>query len=230
MRSSLFFRRSFAHCALAACALAFAASALGACSESTDGITDAGPLAADGSSADATSSGGNGDTGGGGSSSGGLFDAASGTSPILINEISGGDEWVEIVNASSAAIDVSGWKIADRDKTTGGPKLSEAATIPNGTSLAAGAFGMVRGGGLDAGKDCPAGGQAFCLHAEFGISKKNGETIYLIGADGGVFGSVEYPATDASTSGSTWCRIPNAAPTGHFENCPETPGAPNSGI
>jgi hypothetical protein len=203
--------------------LVLASVAVWACSESTDGLTptdtgDGGSSGSSGSSSSTSSSSG---------SSGSGFDATtSSSSVVLINEISGGDEWIELVNAGSAEMDLGGWKVADRDKSTGEPKFSEAVTLPVGTKLAAGAYGMVRGGGLDGGKACPDGGQSFCFNAEFGISNKNGETIFLIASDGSVVGTVVYPA-DASSGDDSWSRIPSGDPKATFEVGKSTPGAPN---
>ena len=152
---------------------------------------------------------------------------------VLINEISGGDEWVELVNAGAAARDLGGYRLADRDKTTGAPKLQEALVFPAGTSLGAGAYAMVRGGGVgDAGKPCPgpdagdAGAPALCFNAEFGIGNKDGETIFLLAPDGTVVGKVVYPSKGSSGSRS-YSRIPSGVATAGFEGAAETPGAPN---
>lgn len=150
---------------------------------------------------------------------------ATSSSVVLINEISGEDEWIEIVNSGTASVDLGGWKLADRDKTTGEPKLSEAVTFAPGTKFAAKAYGMVVGGGLDAGKDCPTGGQVFCINAEFGISK-SGETLFLIDDAGETVGTVMYPGT-ITTAGDTWSRVPDGDPDGPFEARPGTPGEPN---
>ncbi len=148
-------------------------------------------------------------------------------SKVLINEVSGGDEWVELVNSGDAGESLVGFKLADRDKTSGEPKLSEAVTFPAGTDLAPGAYLLVRGGGVgDAGKPCPDGGQTYCFNAVFGISNKNGETLFLIQPDGGVVGKVVYPP-DASSGSTSYARIPNADPNGAFKTVAETPGAPN---
>lgn len=194
-----------------------------ACSEATDGLVPPGDSGLSGST-DASPSSSPEASDHPSSKS----DAAStSTSRVLINEISGSKEWIEIVNAGASNVELGGWTVADRDKATGGPKLSEAVTFPPGTELAANAYGMVLGGGLDAGKACPNGGQTFCIHAEFGISTKSGETIYLLEGDGAVVDSVVYPP-DASAPGETWGRIPNADPNGHFEPIPATPGAANT--
>lgn len=200
-----------------------------ACSESTEGVTpsntDGGGASSSGGSSGAGSSSGGSSSGGSSGSSG--FDATTTVnSEILVNEISGGDEWIEIANSGSSDIDISGWRVADRDKDTGEAKLKDAVTLPSGTTLAAKAYGMVRGGGIDGGKPCPDGGQSFCFNAEFGISNKNGETIYLLAPDAAVMGTTVYPP-EAGAGGETWCRIPNADPKGDFKLCTETPGAAN---
>lgn len=159
----------------------------------------------------------------------GRFDAGTNVtaSSILINEVSGGDEWVELVNIGLAAEDIGGLRLADRDKTTGEPKLSEAVTFPASTLVAKGGYVLVRGGGTgDAGKACPDGGQSHCFNAEFGISNKSGETLFLLAADGGTLGKVVYPP-DAASGGRTYARIPSGDPDASFQNAPATPGAPN---
>lgn len=197
-----------------------------ACSESTDGVTPDGGTSTDAST---TSDGGspNDDDKDEEKKDGATFDAQTvANSVVVINEISGSDEWIEIVNGGTSAVDVSGWKVADRDKDTGEPKLAEAATLPSGTVLSPNAYAIVKGGGLDAGKTCPDGGQSYCVNAEFGISNKNGETIFLLLPDGGTAGTVVYPA-DAAVGDDTWGRLPNGSPDASFVITTATPGAPN---
>lgn len=174
----------------------------------------------------------------GGSEDGALpFDAGEdlSTDGVVINEISGGDEWVELFNGGTTARDVTGWRLADRDKTTGTPKLAEAVTFPAGTVLAVGEYLLVRGGGVgDAGKPCPRGDAAapdagsLCFNAEFGISNKDGESLFLLDADDAIVGKVVYPPR-ASSGSTTWSRVPNGAPDAGFKNAPESPYAPNDG-
>lgn len=212
--------------ALIGIASSSAALILLSCSEATDGLvppnrveSEAGGESSAASSTSSTSSSSG--------SSGANRDATTtSSSPILLNEIAGDKEWIEIVNSGSQAIDLSGWRVADVNKDTGEPKLEEAATIPNGTSLAASDYGMILGGGLDAGKSCPTGGQKFCVLAEFGISTKNGETIFLVDKSGAVVGQVVYPP-DAAAPDRSWSRLPNADPQGTFRLTTATPGGPN---
>lgn len=144
---------------------------------------------------------------------------------VLLNEVAPGDEWIELVNAGDTTVDLEGWKLADREKTEDKPKLDEAVTLPKGTKLAAGGYILVRGGGLDAGT-CPAGGQSACLHAEFGISNKAGETLYWIAPDGVVAGTIVYPPEGAA-KGQSWARVPSGDPKGTFRASEPTPGAAN---
>jgi hypothetical protein len=193
------------------------------CAESTDGVTPA-----------TSPESGAAPQEGGASSS----DAASVTAPdssqmvtasaVLVNEIAADKEWVELVGTGATAIDVSGYQVADQEKDGGGPKLKDAVTFPKGTVLSPKSYLIVQGGGIDAGvgKACPDGGQSYCFNANFGISNKSGETLYLLDTNGGVVGSGIYPPT-AAPSGSTWGRIPNGDPNGKFAITVPTPGAAN---
>lgn len=202
---------------LSSCAIGYA------CAESTDGVVpDGGTGSTDGGGggeADLDSSPGKTD--------GALFipDGDTSSSNVLINEIDPGDEWIELVNSGTAASDVSGYLLADRDKDTGEPKVAEAVTFPAGTILSPKSYLLVRGGGLDGGKPCPDGGQSYCFNAEFGVSRKNGETVFLLDPAKKAVGTVVYPP-DGGGEG-TWGRLPSGDPSGTFQPTRSTPGAPN---
>lgn len=148
-------------------------------------------------------------------------------SAVLLNEISATHEWVELVSTGSTATDVSGFRVADSEKDGGAPKLSDAVTFPAGTVLSPKAYLIVQGGGLDGGGvPCPDGGQSYCFNAQFGISNKSGETLYLLDSAGGVVGTAMYPPK-AVDGGESWGRIPNADPNGTFVVNVPTPGASN---
>ena len=193
-----------------------------ACSESTDGVV---PVTLDGAVDGATSETSLPVADGGVPP---LGDGAIVTaSSVLLNEISADQEWIELVASGTTAVDVSGFKIADSEKDGGGPKLDEAAKLPPGTVLSPKAYVIVQAGGLDGGgRACPDGGQSYCVNAEFGISNKNGETIYLVDTAGTVVGSAIYPPK-AAAAGETWGRVPNADPSGKFVITVPTPGAAN---
>ncbi len=145
---------------------------------------------------------------------------------VLLNEISADKEWVELVNASDDAVDVSGYAVADREKDGGAPKLDEAAVFPEGSVLPARAYAVVKGGGVDAGHTCPDGGQSLCVIAEWGISNKSGETLFLVSPEKNVVSQVEYPPS-AAAKGETWSRLPDGDPAAAFQIGVPTPGAPN---
>lgn len=81
-------------------------------------------------------------TGGGGG-------GGAGAAAIRINELQTGtagsaaDEFVELVNAGTAAADVGGWKVVYR--SAAGTTDASLATIPDGTTIAAGAFYLLGG-------------------------------------------------------------------------------------
>ena len=191
------------------------------CAESTDGVT---PVVADASSPDGTTvSPGPTANDGAAAPDSPMVTASS----VLINELSPTAEWVELVSTGSTALDVSGFRVADSEKDGGGPKLKDAVTFPDGTIMSPKTYLIVQGGGLDGGgKHCPDGGQSYCFNAEFGVSNKSGETLYLLDKGGAVVGTAVYPAMGAP-SGDTWGRVPSGDPSGKFEPTASTPGATN---
>jgi hypothetical protein len=68
---------------------------------------------------------------------------------LRVNEVATGtttsaaDEFVELVNAGGAAVDVGGWKLVYRSAS--GTSDTTLATIPTGTTIGAGAFYLVGG-------------------------------------------------------------------------------------
>lgn len=210
--------------------LSATAAALFACSEATDGEDLRPTFPSAGSDVDGAADGDSTDAGkADGDAPKPSYDATTTSQTVvLLNEISGGDEWIELVNAGTTALDVSGFRVADRDKDTGGPKVSEAAAFEPGTILSPRAYALVKGGGADAGKPCPAGGWSYCVFGEFGISSKNGETIFLLWPDGGVAGSVVMPPADSGApKDATWSRVPSGTPDGGFALRSASPGARN---
>lgn len=149
------------------------------------------------------------------------------TAGVLINEIDADDDWIELLNPGSTPVDISGFMLADSEKDGGAPKPSEGVLFPSGTVLAPGAYLLVQAGGLeDGGVPCPGDGVATCFNAEFGISHKDGETVYLLDATGGVAGSVVYPPS-AAVAGASWSRLPSGDPSAAFASGKRTPGAAN---
>ncbi len=153
-----------------------------------------------------------------------VVDAAA--SAVVVNEVSGkGAEWVELLNTGAAAIDLSGYAVADLDKDTSGPKTAEAAKLPAGTILSPNAYLVVVSLAKDAAApECPDAGQSYCFGASWGISNKDGDALFLVSPDGAVVSKADYPANVVG-AGQTWGRLPNG--TGELKLNAPTPGARN---
>lgn len=138
---------------------------------------------------------------------GGGADPNPGTGGVVLNEVDcHGRDWVEVVNRSAAAVDLSGWSVAD-DPAREGHQYA-----------------------LPAGSVVQAGGRLVVKQAEepdpgfpFGI-KCAKDTIYLVDAGGAVADQV---AVGDAPSGSTWGRLPDA--TGTWQETWPTQGAVNHG-
>jgi len=210
-----------------------AAGALVACSEASSGSPDAGtgndsggakdtgPIGNDQSSPDAKQD----------------FDAnACGATyadaaalPVVVNEIrSKGKEFVELYNPTSAAIDLSGTKVADATDPDGCPKVVDALVFPANTKLPPGGYLVVFTGQTDAGNGvqtaCFDAGVANCFYANYKISNTAGETLFVLTPADAVVTSGYYPP-GAADSGQSWGRLPNG--TGSFTVNTPTPGAAN---
>lgn len=212
-------------------AVAAVSAALAACAEAADGPSSPTATALDSgssSSTDASSATTSDATTSNPKDSSAPLDAGSNLSSgsILINEISGSGEWIELVSVGTQATDLSGYKIADRNQDTGEPKIEDAFTFPTGTIVSPRVYVIVQGGGGDAGKPCPDGGQSYCFSARFGISNKNGETLFLLAPDDKVVGKVVYPK-DGSSGDKSYSRLPSGDPSASFEAVTQTPGAAN---
>ena len=146
---------------------------------------------------------------------------------VVINEMSGQGEWVEIMNAGTAAADIGDFGITDHDADTNGPNLSHTVHFPKGTVLSPNAYvvvvGLASGVAPDAGL-CPSGGWSYCFFGEFGISDKKGETMYLLDPSDAIATEVAYPANTVSDT-AAWGRVPNG--TGTFRAVVPTPGDAN---
>jgi hypothetical protein len=146
-----------------------------------------------------------------------------GTGPIKVNEFSTGvtgaatNEFVELVNSGTAAVDIGGFKVVYRSAT--GASDTTLATVPAGTQLAPGAFYLVGGSGYTGG---PAADQSF------GISLSGtGGSVAVRDADGAVLDAVAYgtaanglgegqPATAppaTASPGSSAIRLPDGHDT-----------------
>jgi len=152
---------------------------------------------------------------------------------VVFNEVRAvGDDWIELKNVGTAAVDLGGLVLADTDTTVdgGAPRPSDGVRFPAGTSLAPGQYLLVVADLADAGSGAQmtclgASGPMTCFHAGFGISASRGERLYLLESGGAVVASADYPA-NAVVDGRTWGRLPDG--TGAFAACAPTPGSANT--
>lgn len=131
---------------------------------------------------------------------------------LYINElmnVHGGDDWAEIVNASPAAIDLSGMGLSDN------PAHPRKWQFPGGASIPAGGTLLVSLAGEGATTKAP-------YNASFKLS--TGETLALSLADGTVIDRVKLYAQPANVS---YGRADGEARYRYFAE--PTPGAPNAG-
>jgi hypothetical protein len=168
-------------------------------------------------------------------SSNGTPAPASNATDIVINEMSAtGHEWLELYNAGDASFDLSGYALADTDKTTGAPRTTKALRFPSGTKVPKRGFVLVLLGknnstpGPYSPDACLPEASVGCFYALFSISEARSEAIHLLAPDNKALSSTTYPADLAFDAGSdlTACRIPDGS--GGLTACRATPGAPNA--
>jgi hypothetical protein len=180
-------------------------------------------VAGDAGTGGGAATGGGTATGGGSSTGGGTA-----TSPIVINELAASDgDFVELFNPTANSVDISGFTVADRDTTNGGPKLAEGLVLPAGTLMAAGAHLLFLSGTVAGPLTSCGAGVSSCFGVLFGLSATNGDGVYLLNAAGAVVAQVEYPA-NGHGAGHSWGRLPNGI--GAFQETARTPGLPNQAL
>ena len=137
----------------------------------------------------------------------------SGTPKVFVNEIlanePGSDtasEFVEIVNAGSAAADLGGYTLSDA--------ASVRHTFASGTSLGAGRAIVVF-----AGASTLASGLGNAVTASSGTLglSNSGDTVTLKDAGGAIVDSFTFGASLASTDGVSMNRSPDGSATGAFQ-------------
>jgi predicted extracellular nuclease len=133
---------------------------------------------------------------------------------VRVNEVSTGttasaaDEFVELYNPGTSALDVSGWKVVYR--SAAGTSDTTLATIPTGTTIAAGGFYLL-------------GGNAYAGTATPDLSFSTG----LAGTGGGV-GIRD--ATGALDDSVGWGTATNTLVEGSAAAAPPSTAAPGSSI
>lgn len=162
------------------------------------------------------------------SSSGGKVDHP------VINEISAkSEDWVELANPGTAAVDLGDYGLCDDVDPTQGAEcdLATIARFPKGTMIPAGGYVLVVGdqdpaAGVGPQVMClPSGGPTTCFYVSWKVSSSNGETVHLVAPNDDPVDEVKYPV-DAVPSGQTWGRLPDG--TGAFAANKPTPGAGNA--
>ena len=147
-------------------------------------------------------------------------DVPTATSNLTINEVnSSPDDWVEIINTGSDALNLTGWEIRDNSD-------DHRWQFPVGTMIEAGALLLVKadtvGLVFDDSTDTYAEG---VFDEAIGIG--SGDSIRLYDADGNLADShtwTEHANVNGDESAS-WGRYPDG--TGSYVLMPETPGATN---
>lgn len=136
----------------------------------------------------------------------------SGSPAVFLNEIlaneAGSDtagEFIEIVNAGSAAADLGGWTLSD--------SVSTRHTFATGTTLGAGAAALVFGG-----SSAIPPGVARAVAASTGTLglSNGGDTVTLRDGGGATIDSFAYPSALSGTDGVSMNRSPDAIPGGGF--------------
>ncbi|MFZ1992466.1 MAG: lamin tail domain-containing protein, partial [Solirubrobacteraceae bacterium] len=125
------------------------------------------------------------------------------TSPVVINEIQTGStttpnqQFVELYNPGASAVDVSDWQLQYQDalvpRRGGAPTV--LATIPKGTSLAAGGYYLIGGAGYVSSSAQPPSGVAFVSKSRDALSGIGGG-VGLVDAGGSVVDSVGWGVED----------------------------------
>jgi hypothetical protein len=126
---------------------------------------------------------------------------------------SASDEFIELVNAGTSAVDISGWKVVSR--SAAGTSDTTLATIPDGTSLAAGGFYLLGGSGY-AGP--PAADQSFAsglagTGGAVAVKDASGTVVDAAGWGTATNALVEGTAAAAPAAGSSIGRHPDGHDT-----------------
>lgn len=176
-------------------------------------------------------------SGGGG---GGAGSAPAGAPTIVFNEVLavGSNEWIEVVNPGTQAIDVSNYAIAGSKKDSTEPKTGSAMRFPAGSVIDPGGRILIMtskaeedGVGPYTKEGCLPDGPDTCYWASFGVSATAGETLHFLAPDDSLIISTAIPMGVSAEAGASMsasqCRLPDL--TGEFVPCALTPGQPNRG-
>jgi hypothetical protein len=149
------------------------------------------------------------------------------TGAIVINEVDGsGDDFIEIYNRSSEAVNVSNYVVSDDN--AGAPDVADGVVIPVGAVIEPHRYLYVWAN-LESPQpglrevDCIPGAPPPCLHSAWGISA-GGERVYLLNDVLEVVCNFEYPGS--VFGGEAFGRVED----GETTLCPTapTPGETNT--
>lgn len=130
------------------------------------------------------------------------------TAPVVINEFSYDDsgvddfEFVELYNRSGAPVDISGWRLVNRDPGSpayGGSGVDPSHVVPAGTVLAPGAFYLFANAAMLPGGPVPGVSQ---LLPQDGLENGPAESIELLDALNNIVDSVAYELGGVGVFGS----------------------------
>lgn len=159
-----------------------------------------------------------------------LLAAGCGDGSVVINEIQGHGavEYVELANAGSSDIDLTGFGLCDED-ADGACQIDGAVRFPAGTVLAPGEYLLVIANqdttkGPGPYSEC-TGGVTSCFYASWKVSAVDGETLRVIDADDVEVASLVYPKDATADETQSWSRSPDL--TGEASAAAPTPGKPN---
>jgi hypothetical protein len=130
----------------------------------------------------------------------------------IVDEAGDFEDWLELYNASTEVVDISGWMLSDSLAEDG---VELAWVLPDSTTIEAGGYLLIW-----ADKDEEDGP----LHADFKLSK-DGETVSLLSPDGVVVDEVTFPELAADVS---YGRSPDGSENWVVFSVP-TPNASNTG-
>ena len=142
---------------------------------------------------------------------------------VLINEMSAAnmngimdsdgdrEDWIELYNSGTAAVNLSGWFLSDN------PNKPQKWVIPNGQTIAAGAYRTI----FCSGKDKLAG---IFMHTNFKITQTKGESVVLTQPSGTT--ADIYTFNIPNQGNHSYGRTPNGGPVWKIFIAP-TPGAAN---
>jgi hypothetical protein len=123
------------------------------------------------------------------------------TSPVVINEVQTGSttrpnqQFVELFNPGATAVDISGWQLKYQGALLSDGAPSVLATIPQGTSLAAGGYYLIGGAGYAPSPTRPSSGATFTSKSTTALEGIGGG-VGLVDAAGSLVDSVGWGVAD----------------------------------